>query len=108
MTDAATPEREWQKTRERNEALDCYVYARAVAAILGLDRMADRHWRQRAVSLGDPDPTPPEVPRAVEPPVPATPAEPAAAPPKRRTAYWPDRPDPKPGYFGRRSSRYYS
>ena len=77
--------REWQKTRERNEALDCYVYARAAAAILGLDRMADRHWRQRAVSLGDPDPTPPEVPRAVEPPVPATPAEPAAAPPKRRT-----------------------
>ena len=43
-----------QKTRERNEALDCYVYARAAAAILGLDRMSDRHWRQRAVSLGDP------------------------------------------------------
>ena len=24
--------REWQKMRERNEALDCYVYARAAAA----------------------------------------------------------------------------
>ena len=46
--------REWQKTRERNEALDCYVYARAAAAILGLDRMADRHWRQRAANLGVP------------------------------------------------------
>ena len=44
--------REWQKTRERNEALDCYVYARATAAILGLDRMSDRHWRQRAAELG--------------------------------------------------------
>src|SRR4051794_1564802 len=98
--------REWQKTRERNEALDCYVYARAVAAILGLDRMGDRHWRQRAISLGDPDPTPPEAPRAVEPPGPAAPAEPAAVPPKRRTVY---RPDPKQGsYFGRRAPRFSS
>ena len=28
----------WEKTRERNEALDCRVYARAAAAALGLDR----------------------------------------------------------------------
>jgi phage terminase large subunit GpA-like protein len=26
------PVREWQKMRERNEALDCYVYARAAAS----------------------------------------------------------------------------
>ena len=58
--------REWQKTRERNEALDCYVYARAAAAILGLDRMTDRHWRQRAAELG-----------AMEPPL-ASEATPAA------------------------------
>jgi phage terminase large subunit GpA-like protein len=62
--------REWQKTRERNEALDCYVYARAAAAIIGLDRMTDRHWRQRAAELGaqDPAPTPP-VSVATEPAV---------------------------------------
>ena len=48
--------REWQKTRERNEALDCYVYARAAAAILGLDRMTHRHWRQRAAELGAMEP----------------------------------------------------
>lgn len=38
--------REWQKTRERNEALDCYVYARAAAAMAGLDRFEERHWQQ--------------------------------------------------------------
>ena len=52
--------REWQKMRERNEALDCYVYARAAAAVSGLDRFEDRHWREleRQIGLsppGDPD-----------------------------------------------------
>jgi phage terminase large subunit GpA-like protein len=37
--------REWQKLRERNEALDCYVYARAAAAAAGLDRFDETHWR---------------------------------------------------------------
>lgn len=36
--------REWQKMRERNEALDCYVYARAAASACGLDRFEERHW----------------------------------------------------------------
>ena len=31
--------------RERNEALDCYVYARAAASAAGLDRFEERHWR---------------------------------------------------------------
>jgi len=44
--------REWQKTRERNEALDCYVYARAAAAVEGLDRFSERHWREMERSLG--------------------------------------------------------
>jgi len=35
---------EWQKTRERNEALDCRVYARAAASILGIDRYNDETW----------------------------------------------------------------
>jgi phage terminase large subunit GpA-like protein len=35
------PVREWQKMRERNEALDCYVYARAAASSAGLDRFED-------------------------------------------------------------------
>ena len=34
------------KMRERNEALDCYVYARAAASAAGLDRFEERHWRE--------------------------------------------------------------
>jgi phage terminase large subunit GpA-like protein len=44
--------REWQKMRERNEALDCYVYARAAAAAAGLDRFEERHWRELERQLG--------------------------------------------------------
>ena len=44
--------REWQKMRERNEALDCYVYARASASAAGLDRFEERHWREFEKQLG--------------------------------------------------------
>jgi len=30
--------------RERNEALDCRVYARAAAARVGIDRFQEKHW----------------------------------------------------------------
>lgn len=38
--------------RERNEALDCYVYARAAASAAGLDRFEERHWRELKRQLG--------------------------------------------------------
>ena len=53
--------REWQKMRERNEALDCYVYARAAAAASGLDRFEERHWRELEKQLGIVSPDPPDV-----------------------------------------------
>lgn len=34
----------WEKLRERNEALDCRIYARVAAAALGVDRWDDGHW----------------------------------------------------------------
>ena len=34
---------EWQKKYERNEPLDCRVYARVAASIVGLDRMRPEH-----------------------------------------------------------------
>lgn len=37
---------EWQKLRERNEALDCRVYARAAAWILGADRWSEAQWQE--------------------------------------------------------------
>ena len=46
------PVRAWQRLRERNEALDCYVYARAAVAASGLDRFGERHWRELERQLG--------------------------------------------------------
>lgn len=43
---------EWVKVRERNEALDCRVYARAAASIIGMDRFKDQHWRIMESQLG--------------------------------------------------------
>jgi phage terminase large subunit GpA-like protein len=37
---------EWQKMRERNEALDCRVYARAAASRVGIERYQEKHWRE--------------------------------------------------------------
>ncbi|MCA3671480.1 MAG: phage terminase large subunit family protein [Methylobacterium sp.] len=43
---------EWQKLRERNEVLDCRVYARAAAWIAGADRWADEKWRDLEDQVG--------------------------------------------------------
>ena len=32
--------------RERNEALDCRVYARAAAGRIGIDRFQEKHWAE--------------------------------------------------------------
>ncbi|NJZ71316.1 terminase [Ralstonia solanacearum] len=58
------PIREWQKMRERNEALDCYVYARAAASAAGLDRFEERHWRELERQLGLAPP--PDTPSPIE------------------------------------------
>ncbi len=61
------PIREWQKIRERNEALDCYVYARAAASAAGLDRFEERHWRELERQLGvETKPSTPSEPPASE------------------------------------------
>lgn len=64
------PVREWQKMRERNEALDCYVYARAAASAAGLDRFEERHWRELERQLGlavAPDAPPVQAPPDLTP-----------------------------------------
>ena len=45
---------EWQKLRERNEALDCRVYARAAAWIAGADRWTEAMWRDLEQQVGLP------------------------------------------------------
>jgi phage terminase large subunit GpA-like protein len=43
---------EWQKMRERNEALDLRVYARAAAWIVGADRWSEARWADLEAQLG--------------------------------------------------------
>jgi phage terminase large subunit GpA-like protein len=43
---------EWQKLRERNEALDCRVYARAAAWIAGADRWSEDKWHDLEKQVG--------------------------------------------------------
>jgi phage terminase large subunit GpA-like protein len=42
---------EWQKLRERNEALDCRIYARAAAWMLGADRWSEVRWDELATQF---------------------------------------------------------
>jgi phage terminase large subunit GpA-like protein len=54
---------EWVKMRERNEALDTRVYARAAAAQYGIDRFAERHWKSLEEQIGKPAFSTTEAPR---------------------------------------------
>lgn len=93
--------REWVKTRERNEALDCRVYAKAVAALRGVDRWGDARWNELAAALvmdgaeavtdiAEEDPEPP----------PQMPPKQAAPAPKTKTSRWWKQP------AGRAASRF--
>ncbi len=66
---------EWQKLRERNEALDCRVYARAAAWIAGADRWPEARWQDlerqfpdRDAIRADSGPTPARSPRTTQGP----------------------------------------
>lgn len=46
------PKATWEKDpTRRNEALDCRVYARAAAAIYGLDRFNEWQWRRHQLAV---------------------------------------------------------
>jgi phage terminase large subunit GpA-like protein len=63
---------EWAKVRERNEALDARVYARAAAGILGVDRWTERDWALAAGGMSS------DAPAAA-----ATPEPPSGEPARR-------------------------
>lgn len=48
----------WEKIYERNEILDCNVYAYAAATLLGLSRWSAERWKQEHESLGSVPPAP--------------------------------------------------
>ena len=53
-------EQQWKQTRERNEALDCRVYARAAAWLMAIDRWDDERWAELLAQhdTGEQDPAP--------------------------------------------------
>ena len=45
----------WEKMRERNEAIDCRVYSRAAAEVVGLSRWTEERWaKEEAALVGGP------------------------------------------------------
>lgn len=81
----------WEKRRERNEALDCAVYARAAAIIVGVDRWDERDWAAVEGRLGIDDLDIDVEVEAMEPAPPAPVTPPPAPPPP---------PPPKPSIWG--------
>jgi len=77
---------EWQQMRERNEALDCRVYARAAAWLMGIDRWGEPRWSdlEGQQDIGEAD-------------------APTAGEPARRITQKPEKPAPE-GRFGRRKN----
>lgn len=74
--------REWQKLRERNEALDCRVYARAASLALGMDRWSAKQWNSLQEKYA-PQATRPAVEEAATEPATPTGSRPPANRPKR-------------------------
>lgn len=58
---------EWVKIRDRNEALDCRIYARAASVAIGIDRWNDKKWQQLADQIGHapPEEKTDEAPRPI-------------------------------------------
>ena len=63
---------EWQKTRDRNEAIDARTYARAAAAVYGMDRFNDVVWKTLEERLAAASR---QVGQPAPPPQPARPAQ---------------------------------
>lgn len=70
----------WEKTRDRNEALDCRVYARAAASAYGIDRFTKQQWERMSHAVPA-RPLMPVVPKE-EPKAQEQPPPPSAPPPK--------------------------
>lgn len=78
----------WSKVRERNEALDCWVYAYAAAAQMGMERFGEARWAQLEVTLGV-EPIASPAPKSSESAPVAAVAVDRAAPPPRPRGYNP-------------------
>jgi hypothetical protein len=81
--------RQWDtRLRERNEALDTRVYARAAAWILGADRWDEATWRRLEAQVGVETRIPVDVPAATISPEPALPRAGTLTTPRRKRRAW--------------------
>lgn len=71
----------WVKKYERNEALDCRVYARAAAAVIGIDRWNETRWEQERSLSG-------EQTQVKTKPATASPKSEKENKPKRKSSFW--------------------
>ena len=72
---------EWSLMPNRqNHALDCRVYARAAAAVVGLDRFGESDWAALELATGSKPSAPPPPNGSAEPPPSAAPPSAAGAP----------------------------
>jgi len=79
---------EWAKLRDRNEALDCAVYARAALWVAGADRGGERFWDRMTAEIDGADVA---APVAAAEPVDVAPVAPAMLPavaPQTRPSGW--------------------
>lgn len=89
---------EWVKTRPRNEALDCRVYAMAAALACGMERFNETHWTARERMAGTVSGREASETRASAEPAPSSSGEasatdrPPAPKPKPRTPFAPKKP----------------
>ncbi len=79
---------EWAKLRERNEALDCAVLARAALCLLGADRYGDRFWSQLQNQAADAPVLQGELPADGNVAPEAQPPQPAPQPAPSRATTW--------------------
>lgn len=86
---------EWVKEHERNEVLDTAVYSRALAHILGLERLKPEDWSALRAALGSQPRVHVKAPSAPQA-QPLSPARAPASPPAR-----PQPPRPSSGWFGK-------
>lgn len=78
---------EWKPLRERNEALDCAVYARAALWVAGADRRGDRFWTELAAELEAETVRPARAVSAEPESEPERPVAAARVPPTRESAW---------------------
>lgn len=62
-----TPRTHWERRRDRNEALDCRIYARAAAVSMRMDAWSEERWDGLAKQAALAQPAPSNVPWASRP-----------------------------------------